>query len=132
MKRLLRKRSVRIALGVYLALWLITALIGLPDVDQTFDRELAMGSVGFGGPGNVEMPVKRIDFFDAHDPSNFPSTIPDTPWRCRSNGIAVAPFVIIDEAAWQDHIMSGFAGRRAVFWFFGFSRWVPIKQYWVS
>ena len=113
-------------------MWAITGQFGLSEVDRIFDEELAMGSLGFGGTGNVEMPIKRIDFFDASDPTDFPASVPDTPWCCRSNGIAVAPFLIVDEVAWQDHILSGFAGRRAVFWFFGISAWVPLKQYWVS
>lgn len=128
------RMSVRIALGIYLLMWLLTALIGIPSVDRRFDEDLAMGSVGFGGPHNVPMPVKRVAFFDVSDldPSTLLRNAPDTPWRCRSNGFAVAPFVIIDEVAWQDHILSGFSGRRLVFWFFGFIRWVAIKQYWVS
>ena len=132
MKKLLRRRSVQVALGVYLLMWAITAFFGLPSVDRRFDQDLAMGSVGWGGPSNVKMPVKRIDFFDAKDPSSLAASVPDTPWRCRSGGFAVAPFVIVDEAAWQNHILSGFAGKRLVLWFFGFTRWVPIKQYWVS
>lgn len=132
MKRWLRRRSVRIASGVYLALWLVTALVGLPDVDRDFDEELAMGSLGFGGEENQEVPVMRIDFIDFSDPENFPSVIPGAPWRCRSNGFAIAPFVIVDEAAWQDHALSGFAGRRVVIWAFGFVRWFPIQKYWVS
>ncbi len=132
MKKLLAKRSVQIAIGTYLLLWAITAFYGLPSVDRRFDQDLAMGSVGWGGPSNVKMPVTRIEFLDARDPMSSSTGIPDTPWRCRSGGVAVAPFLIVDEAAWQTHILSGFAGKRLIVWVFGFTTWVPIKQYWVS
>lgn len=132
MKKIIGRKSIRIALGLYLLMWLLTAMVGIPSVDRRFDEELAMGSTGWGGPGNVAMPVKRVAFFELSDPSNLVGKVPDTPWRCRSDGFAVAPFVILDEAAWQDHILSGFSGRRLIFWFFGFSRWYPIRQYWVS
>ena len=133
MKSLSRRKKLLIWLaGAYLLLWSMTALIGLPQVDDAFDRELAMGSIGFGGPSNVEMPVKRIEMFELSFPPSFPDYVPETPWTCRSRGVAVAPFVIIDEAAWQDHILSGFGGRRLVFWVFGYVSWTPLKKYWVS
>ena len=132
MKCLQRKHHYRIIFGGYLLAWLITALVGLPQIDRKFDEELATGSVGFGDPESIDIPVTRLDFFDPSDSTNLPSSVPDTPWRCRSRGIAIAPFLIIDEAAWQDHVLSGFAGKRLVFWFFGFSRWTPITHFWVS
>lgn len=127
-----RKKAFTWVAGAYLLLWGMTALVGLPQVDEAFDRDLAMGSVGFGGKANVAMPVERIEMFELTFPPSFPNHVPETPWRCRSRGVAVAPFVIVDEAAWQDHILSGFGGRRLVFWAFGYVRWRPLKIYWVS
>lgn len=133
MKKARRTRKLLIAFALgYLVLWAITALVGLPQVDHAFDRDLATGSVGFGDAGNVEIPVQRIDYFDLADPESLPAHVPETPWRCRSKGVAVAPFVIVDEAAWQDHLLSGFGGRRLVFWVFGYVRWIPLRKYWVS
>lgn len=133
MKKARRTRKLLIAFAMgYLVLWTITALVGLPHVDHAFDRELATGSVGFGDADNRETPVQRIDFFDLADPGSLSSHIRETPWRCRSKGVAVAPFVIVDEAAWQDHLLSGFGGRRLVFWVFGYVRWIPLRRYWVS
>ena len=114
-------------------MWAITGLFGPASVDRHFDEEFAFGSTGFGGTGNDSVQLQRIELFDLDDPLGMPADLsPDARWRCRSRGFAIAPFLIIDEAAWHDHILSGFAGKRLVFWFFGFSRWMPLRTYWVS
>lgn len=132
MKRLGRRKKLIIALGFYLILWALTSVVGLPQVDQAFDRQFAMGSVGFADGGANEVPVRRIEVFDMRNPEASANQLPDWPWRCRSTGVAIAPFVILDEAAWQVHALSGFGGRRLVFWAFGFVRWVPLRRCWVS
>ncbi len=51
-------------------------------------------------------------------------------FRCRTRGIAVAPFVIIDEAGSVWASMGGWGGVRMNLWFFGLNTWWPIKTYW--
>jgi hypothetical protein len=56
----------------------------------------------------------------------------DKPWRARSTGYVVAPFIVIDEVACQWGALAGESEHRIVFWFFGYSEWGRIKTYWVS
>ena len=118
-----------------MGLWILTGLIGLPSVDRAFDREFAVGS-SVDRHGTKSAPVTRVPFRSLPRPFETVPEVafnpPGRPWRMRSNGVAVAPFVIIDEAAWQVHPLSVFGGRRVVFWLFGFSTWHALKAYWVS
>lgn len=136
------RKAVRWFAAIYLTLWLVTALFGVASVDRAvdraFDREFAEGSRGLG-PGSTPMPVIRIPFQRLPEPfhrlrdrRDVPFDVLRTPWRMRSPGLAVAPFLILDEAAWQSDALAGYGGRRVVFWFFGFSAWYPLKVYWVS
>ena len=123
-------RSVWLGVAaLYLALWGLTWFAGIPQVDQDFDRLFAVGSISRSGPS---VPVRRLPFFDASDHMTTPPGIAGSPWRCRSHGFAVAPFVIIDRAACRIHPMAGFSGVRLVVWFFGESRWTFISKDWDS
>ena len=79
------------------------------------------------------MPIQRIDKManvrDLMDPANqLPS---DTGlFRFRSRGFAVAPFVIVDQAATRFASMGGFGGTRINLWFFGSTKWWLAKHYW--
>jgi len=115
--------------------WAVTALFGLPDVDRKFDLEFAVGTQGLGVAGKrlEVMPVMRIPFTTSlRDPKTMPSYVPDKPWRARSGGFAVAPFIVIDEVACQWGSLAGLSAHRVVFWFFGYSEWARIKTYWLS
>ncbi len=130
-----RKRYLRIIVWSYCALWAITTLFGLPDVDRKFDLEFAVGTQGLGVAGQrlEVLPVMRIPFSTSlRDPQAMPAYVPDKPWRSRSSGIAIAPFVVIDEVACQWGSLAGLSAHRVVFWFFGYTEWARIKTYWLS
>jgi hypothetical protein len=112
-----RKRYLRIIGWTYGTLWAVTALFGLPDVDRKFDLEFALGTHGFGEGKRPEiLPVMRIPFStELRDPRATPWYVPDKPWRSRSNGIAIAPFVVIDEVACQYGPLAGLSAHRLVF-----------------
>lgn len=126
-----RKRWALWLGAAYLALWLLTATVGRHAADTIFAREFSQGATGFGSTAKPTQ-VTRLPFQRLRDPRDFKPQFPAHPWRMRSRGIAVAPFLIVDEAAWQTHALSGFAGWRLVVWFFGYSAWLPLKTYWVS
>ena len=128
--RQFRRFVIFLLAAVYLILWAFTAAVGIPQVDEAFDRELAVGSAGMGS--GAKMLVKRVPFFDSSEVDPHPESVRGVPWRCRSAGFAVAPFLIIDEVAWQQHALSGFGGMRLVFWYPGHTRWFVLKRYWVS
>jgi len=118
---------------IYCALWAITALFGLPDVDRKFDVEFAVGTKDFGIARPEVLPAVRIPFATLmRDPKAWPSYVPDKPWRARTTGYAIAPFIVIDEVAWQVAPLAGMSSHRCVFWFFGYSKWARIKTYWLS
>lgn len=115
---------------LYASSWATTGFVGLPQIDRKFDEDLSIGSIGY--PHYQIKTVKRIPFFDAADPLQIPAVLYENPWRCRSRGFSIAPFIVIDEVAWQTDALSGFAGTRIVFWFFGRIHWVPLRKHWVS
>ena len=125
-----KRAKIAIGFGLYCGLWSLTALVGLPSVDRTFDRQ---HSEGFSLMGQEKTEsVIRINSMpnpkDLRDIRN--KSLPDKPWRYRGKGHAIAPFVIIDEVAWVTAPLGGGAGRRLVFWLFGPQIWFPIQWYW--
>lgn len=119
----------RVWIGLYAILWIVTAVWGTSSVEVAFDQEFAVGFPGLAG--NPEAMV-RIPYIPAlRDPTgSWPGTA--RVWRARSRGIAVAPFVLVDAAAWLESGLSGFSGYRVIFWFFGESKWVPIWCFWAA
>ena len=136
-KQTSRRHCLRRGLLVYCALWAVTALFGLPDIDRKFDVEFAIGTHGLAPPDREleVLSVIRIPFTTALRDLGSAGThvlVPDKPWRARSTGYAVAPFLVIDEVAFHTASLCGFSGHRLVFWFFGFSTCTELNCYWVS
>jgi hypothetical protein len=130
-----RQKLLLTASSLYSVLWLLTATWGTSDIDQKFDREIAVGYAGLASADHPSKPepvvrvpysvrMQRVDDYSAAPSNRF--------WRAKSRGIAVAPFVIVDAAAWADGSLSGFSGYRVIFWSFGASRWFPLRVFWVS
>ena len=87
---------------------------------------------GGGGCGGARpAPIKRIgsmaNIRDLRDPAN---ELPDGHFRFRTRDVAVAPFVIVDQAAMTYAILGGLGGRRINLWFFGVTKWWPLERYW--
>ena len=129
-RRRYTKRIFLYGAGAYMILWILTAMVGLPSLNREFDKEFAQGYVGLG-PGTKPHQVERIPFVPMRNPDSFPPNLP-TLFRCRSRGIPIAPFIIIDEASWQTNPLWGYSGKRVVFWLFCKSWWFPLRTYWVS
>jgi len=135
----MKRTSRRVAVGVgvtYCLLWLLTATWGIADVDKAFDSQFRMGStemLPLDGPVAPEIEIQRIetmaDVANLRDPDN---QLPDKPtlFRYRTRGIAVAPFLIVDDAAVVWAPLRGFGGRRLSLWCFGYTHWWLIKSYW--
>lgn len=121
-------------LATYGFLWLLTATWGEHDVDCDFDRQLSVGDGGNSLGGDVvPVPVVRIyELANAHDFQELENKkmVPPYPWRYRRHGVAVAPFIIIDEIAWITSGLGGESERRLIFWFFGYSKTHVLKAYW--
>lgn len=130
-KRIMVKKC---AIGLYFFLWFITGTWGRSDVNRRFDLEFSLGNSGLVGTNAVpqSQPITRLPYSSAMRNIDYSQPPTIDLWRARSTGIAIAPFVIIDEAAWVNGGLSGFAGRRVVFWCFGASRWLPRTVFWVA
>lgn len=118
--------------GIYMALWILTGVLGLPQVDHAFDEQYATGSLNaFSSPRHSDrrVPVRRLRYERSIDPSD--QSLPEIPFRSRSNGIPIGPFLILDEVCVVQTPLAGFSGRRLVFWFFGYNHWIPLKTWWV-
>lgn len=129
-----RRKHLLIGLGIYAGLWLITGILGLPQVDRAFDEEFALGSPeAFTSPESPArwVPMSRVPYVRIIKLSSH-SSLPDIPFRSRSTGFPVAPFLILDEACIARTPLAAFSGRRLIFWFFGYTRWIPLKIWWVA
>jgi hypothetical protein len=128
-----KRKKLWIGLATYLLLWIATGLVGLPQADRAFNREFASGSGdGFASAGHTARQVasSRVPYTRVTDPSA--QSLPDLPFHSRSTGFPIAPFLIVDEACVAEAPLAGFSGRRIVFWFFGYCRWMPLQVWWVS
>ncbi len=124
----LRRVAWGLLAATYVTLWIATAVRGIPQADRDFDEALAYGSEKTADGATAIVPVRRVAYFDARDPGKTPSGL----WRCRSGGIAIAPCLIIDRAAWHIHPGTGYSGIRLVTWLFERTRWKPITGEWKS
>jgi hypothetical protein len=131
MKRFIRKRKRLVLIcAIYLSLWLITATWGLIDIDRQFDRQF---SSGYKIPGTSKVvPNIRLSNIDPRNPFGAKQLNPGLFWRYRSKGTPIAPFIVVDDVAYQDGSMMGYAGKRLVFWCFGLSASIPLAMYWMS
>jgi hypothetical protein len=130
-----RRSYLRMGVAIYCVLLALTALFGLPDIDRKFDIENALGTQNLSpsDKGLEVVSVTRIPLSpELRNPETLPVYLRDRPWRARSTGYAIAPFVVIDETAFRTDALRGLSGHRFVFWFFGFSKWTMLKTYWVS
>ena len=97
---------------------------------QRFCEEFRYGSPGLGGE---EVEIKRLDTFhvrDLMDPRNADLIPQNGLFRYRSQGIAVAPFVIVDEVGTIFGGLAGMGAARVNVWFFGWTNWWVLKGYW--
>jgi len=122
-----------IGLGLYVVLWIVTGGVGLPPIDRAFDREFEFGSPDAfttkERPAR-KVPASRVTYVRVTNPSEH--SLPDIPFRRRSTGFPIAPFLIVDEACFAEAPLAAYSGRRIIFWFFGYSRWLPLNTWWVS
>ena len=135
----MKRTGRRVTIGVgatYCVLWLMTATWGISDVDKAIDSQFRMGSTQMpplDGTVVPEFQSQRIetmaDVTNLRNPNNL---LPDDSglFRYRSTGIAVAPFLIVDEAAVVWAPLRGFGGQRLSFWCFGSTRWALVNAYW--
>lgn len=108
--------------------------MGISDVDRAFDREFSTGEVGFADCYKT-VPIRRIEqMANIRDPTDPANKFPDDTgyFRFRTRGVAIAPFVIVDEAATVYAPLGGYGGRRISLWFFGITTWWPLQMYWVA
>lgn len=127
---LLKSRKARVIAGSYLLLWLLTMTIGTAQVDHRFDREFRVGYPSFS---DKSVPIERIDKFYVRDlmDSRNAQLIPSNGlFRYRSRGLAVAPFVIVDEVGTVFGGLAGLGALRINLWFFGYTKWWIAKGYW--
>lgn len=134
-KKLFKKKVFVIPFGIYMFLWLLTATWGTYDVRNHFDKEFEYGYHGLGGEEKVKIP--NIDSFYVYDLENEynQDKIPRSSrglFRYKSIGIAVAPFIIIDNMAAVWGGLAGLGAKRFNFWFFGYTWWHPIIHYWCA
>jgi len=134
----MKHRTKRTVLGIgliYCVLWTLTATWGISDVDRAFDEQFQIGSTQAfaNSEPSPKVPIRRIDLMaNVKDLRDSRNRFPDRSglFRYRSGGIAIAPFVIVDEAAATWAPLAGFGGRRLSLWCFGLTRWWLIQTYW--
>mgnify|MGYP001558204032 CR=1 FL=1 len=128
------KTAIKFIALVYCILWLVTALFAPASIDITFDKEHSnIFKMNFPGQKKTSYEtVIRIPFVPLRTLSDMDNNLPTHYFKCRTRGIAIAPFIVIDEASWQEEILSGWSGIRLNIWFFGKIVHFQIKTYWIS
>lgn len=130
-QRLFKRPSVRIALVIYLVLWIITAVVGNSQIDRAFDAQFRYGYPKMDSDERVE--ITRIETFyvrDLQDPRN-ESLIPENGlFRYRGPGIAIAPFIVVDEVGTVFASLGGGGSIRLNLWFFGKNKAWVVYSYW--
>jgi hypothetical protein len=130
------KRKLIIGLTIYLILWVLTGVIGEIQINTRFEHEFAEGTKAAFAEGLKRYPMektKRIADFDVTKPDGgLGDKYPELPWKYRSRGFAVAPFVMLDKCAYQTGGLCGGGFLRLHVWFFGLTHWWPIRGYWAS
>ncbi len=130
-RRLFKLRSVRIAVAIYVLLWILTAVVGNSRIDRAFEEQNRYGYNKMGSDERVEIKrIKKLYVRDLLDPRN-ESLIPATGlFRYRSPGIAIAPFVVVDEIGTIFAPLGGIGGIRLSLWFFGATQSWVVYPYW--
>ncbi|MGV3773580.1 MAG: hypothetical protein ACO1QB_11805 [Verrucomicrobiales bacterium] len=123
------RKLLQLTLAGYCFLWLLTGVWGSRHITHSFHHEFASGSTDLGANNNT-IRLVQIPFTTAMRSPEFHT--PHKLWRAKNIGIAIAPFFLLDEAAWQNHPLSGFSGFRLNLWFFGYTKWWPVKAHWVA
>ena len=129
-RRLFSSRRGRAAVGVYLILWLLTAILGNKQIDHKFDRDFRYGSAT---NSDEQVEITRIDTLhvrDLMDPRNASLIPANGLFRYRSTGIAIAPFLVLDEIGVAYASMGGVGAIRASLWLPGYSRSWLLHPYW--
>jgi hypothetical protein len=130
-QRFFKLPFVRITAVIYAVLWLLTVVFGNSSIDREFDAQLRYGHPNMNSDERVEITrIKNLYVRDLLDPRN-ESLIPSNGlFRYRSSGIAVAPFVVVDEIGTIFAPLGGIGGIRLNLWFFGPTKTWIVYSYW--
>ena len=124
-----KQQRLKISGVIYAVFWLLTGTWGLWDVNRAFDVRYGFGTESLTGK---RVPTTRVTAVDIKSPYHQGAPPLPGPWRWRSTGLPIAPFLILDQAGAQLSDMGGIGGRRIVLWVFGWSKEFWIQTYWVS
>lgn len=117
-------------MGAYVLLWLLTATLGNHQIDKSFDSDFRHGRAINSGEQIEIARIETLFVRDLMDPRN-ESLIPENGlFRYRSMGIALAPFIVIDEIGTVYASMGGTGAVRVSIWFPGFTRSWLVYPYW--
>jgi len=133
-KNIFKKQTFRIALGVYIFLWIITGILGEFQINRNFDSEFAVGTKAMFGENlkreGFEI-TKRLDKLNVRTCIRS-EEFPEPPWKYRSRAVPIAPFILVDKCAFYTGGLCGWGGLRFHVWFFGITRWWHALTFWVS
>jgi hypothetical protein len=107
---------------VYVALWGLTALSGVPRIEAAVLSELVEAHGG--------RPPSAVTLEQVHADSDL--TIADVYPRYSAYAWAVAPFVVLVDRGSVDGPLSGLGRRDLYVWFFGRFRKLHSKVTWIS
>lgn len=130
-RRLFKMPFFRKAVALYLVLWGVTAVIGNSQIDEAFDEQFRYGSNKMDSDERVEITrIKKFYVRDLEDPRNASFVPASGLFRYRSLGVAVAPFVIVDEIGTIFAPLGGVGGIRLNLWFVGVTKSWLVYPYW--
>lgn len=130
-RRLFKPQAVRVAAVIYAVLWIVTAVVGRSSIDRTFDERFRYGYPEMNSDERIEIiRITKLYVRDLQDPGNEALIPASGLFRYRSSGIAIAPFLVVDEIGTICAPLGGFGGIRLNFWFFGSPKSSIVYSYW--
>jgi hypothetical protein len=130
-KKLFKRKVLVILFAIYMFLWFLTAIWGNCDVRRDFDKQFEYGYPNLAGGEKVK--ITSIDSFYVYSLEHEynQDKLPENGlFRYKSIGIAIAPFVIVDNMAEVSGVLSGLGATRLNLWLFGYTWWYPVIAYW--
>lgn len=129
--RINKLQSFRIAAAIYAILWLLTAVFGNSQIDGIFNKQFRYGSNKLGCDQKIEITrIQKLYVRDLLDPRNESLIPPNGLFRYRSPGIAVAPFIVVDQIGTIFAPLGGIGGIRLNLWFFGTTKTWIVHSFW--
>ena len=132
MKIIFKNKRFRIFVSVYIFLWLLTAVWGNYDVRKKFNIQYGYAYKEWTNEKIKTEEVSSFYVYDLEHEYNKDKIPENGRFRYKSIGIAIAPFIIVDNIAAVWASLAGIGATRINLWVFGYTWGSPVIVYWCA